>query len=176
MVGCSLLWLLLNGLGFFVESSFLPTADQLDSTIGYKWISSEMHIPEASHKRNKRLIIPRHEVVLRTSNFTKAEDIPTPIPQLQQKSRRKGNRNSKRRGSISGKEDAIKSHKLFTGADRKLKKQSKARKNNPEFIRQGQSPRRLRQHMQHKKKVKQFLQKRIQEQIQQRNPNATPFT
>lgn len=41
------------------------------------------------------------------------------------------------------------------------------------FLRQGQSPKRLRQHMQHKKKVKQFLQKRIQEQIEQRNQNPT---
>ncbi|CAL1273635.1 unnamed protein product [Larinioides sclopetarius] len=159
------LWLLLNGLGVYAESSIIPAAQLSDDPLGYKWwIPIDTYQTEEMQKRSKRLILSRQEDLLPTSNIE-------PTAQTPLLTKKKGNRNSKKKSAMNGKDESDKSHKIFSGANKKLKKQGKMKKPNPIFLRQGQSPKRLRQHMQHKKKVKQFLQKRIQEQIQQRNQN-----
>ncbi|GFT87032.1 uncharacterized protein NPIL_612031 [Nephila pilipes] len=165
------LWFLLNGLGVTAESSVIPRTSLADDSLGYKWwIPIDAFKTEEMQKRSKRLILSRQEDALPTSSITKTLE---PTPQTPLLSKKKGNRNTKKKATLNGKDESNKSHKMFSGANKKLKKQSKIKKMNPIFLREGQSPKRLRQHMQHKKKVKQFLQKRIQEQIQQRNQNPS---
>ncbi|KAF8784403.1 uncharacterized protein LOC129958168 [Argiope bruennichi] len=156
------LWLLLNGLGVYAESSIIPTTHLSDDPLGYKWwIPLDSYQTEEMQKRSKRLILSRQEDLLSTPNIE-------PTVQTPLLTKKKGNRNSRKKNVGNGKDEF---DKIFLGANKKLKKQGKMKKPNPIFLRQGQSPKRLRQHMQHKKKVKQFLQKRIQEQIQQRHQN-----
>lgn len=91
----------------------------------------------------------------------------------------RGNRNRKQGGrkktSVMESGQTLEEELIMVGSNKGGRMKGKSRKLKPATSRDGQSNRRLRQHMQHKKKVKQFLQKRIQEQIaQRRHRRGTP--
>lgn len=90
----------------------------------------------------------------------------------------RGNRNRKQGGrkktNVMETRQTLEEELLMVGSNKGGRMKGKSRKLKTATSRDGQSNRR-RQHMQHKKKVKQFLQKRIQEQIaQRRHRRGTP--
>ncbi|XP_015923911.1 uncharacterized protein [Parasteatoda tepidariorum] len=164
---CFVLWLLLDGIGLCFLNSAVGQSNNLDAYKEYKWwIHSHLTFPEEINRRNKRLIISRPDVIP-SSNNPKIFEVSTD-PSYSIGTRKRGSKKKSLNGT------ATNSSKIYSvGVKKKFKKQGKMKKTDTMFLRQGQSPKRLRQHMQHKKKVKQFLQKRIQEQIEQRNQNPS---
>ncbi|KAG8198198.1 hypothetical protein JTE90_015296 [Oedothorax gibbosus] len=161
-----LIWFVLNGVGIYVEGALISKALSSDTSHGNNWwIPIETGGDGEIYKRYKRLIVPRHDEILAPNVATAQSTAQTPT------AIKKKVKNSKKKGGVSGKDDPSKPNKTYPGVNKKIKKQGKMKKINPGSLRQGQSLKRLRQHMQHKKKVKEFLQKRIQEQIEQRNQN-----
>ncbi|XP_054708521.1 uncharacterized protein LOC129218312 [Uloborus diversus] len=125
MTLCAPFWL-----GVCVENALISSSSQPDEFLGHKWwISSETNARGEIQKRNKRLIVPRQDV-LPAPEVTKAFEVPSPAPQAAQKSRRKGNRNSKKKGNGNGKDEMTKVHKSFSETDKTLKKQNKMKKTN----------------------------------------------
>ncbi|GIY74447.1 uncharacterized protein CDAR_100621 [Caerostris darwini] len=166
-----ILWFILNGIGTCAESTVIPSPPISNDSPGYNWwIPLDNYKAEEIQKRTKRLILARQEDLLPTSNILKTFE-PTAQPVLLGK--KKGNRNSKKKSLMNGKHESNKSHKMFSGTSKKLKKQGKMKKMEPTSLREGQSPKRLRQLMQHKKNVDVLIKKSIQEQIQQRNQNPS---
>ncbi|GFT08629.1 uncharacterized protein TNCV_662011 [Trichonephila clavipes] len=100
------LWFLLNGLGVCAESSVIPKTSLADDSLGYKWwIPIEAYKTGEMQKRSKRLILSRQEDVLPTSSMIKTLEPTLQTPLLTKK---KSNRNAKKKTTLNGKDESNK--------------------------------------------------------------------